>query len=167
MKHAVFTILLAITGLAALAPIGTAQAREPVQFDDFTLPENRCGFPIDVKVVSNKEYQDVVTLADETTVTRIRGKLVLSFTNTLTGFTITRQVSGPTTETDHSDGSGIFVGEGQNWFTFGPNSQANTGEPGLFFTNGLVVIEFGGGTVTSFSLQGTQINGCDLLATGA
>jgi hypothetical protein len=166
MKHAVVTILLAITGLAILAPIGNAQAREPVPMGPFTLPDNRCGFPIDVGVVSNKEYQDVVTLADGTTVTRITGKLVLSFTNTWTGFTITRQLSGPTTETDRPDGSGTLVGEGQNWFSFGPHSQENTGEPGLVFTDGLVVIEFGGGAATGFSLQGTQINGCDLLEAG-
>jgi hypothetical protein len=73
-------------------------------------------------------------------------------------------LSGPTTETDRPDGSGILVGEGQNWFSFGPIGQGNTGEPGLVFTNGLVVIEFSGGAATSFSLQSTQINGCDLLA---
>jgi hypothetical protein len=166
MRRIAFRILLAITGLVAVAQIGAAQVCDPVVFppdNSFTLPNNRCGFPIRVDVVSNKECQDVVTLADGTTVTRITGRLVLSFTNTVTGFTITRNVSGPTTETVHPDGSGTFVGEGQNWFSLGPLSQANTKEPGLFFTSGLVVLQIAGGAVTDFSLNGTQVNGCELL----
>lgn len=114
--------------------------------------------------MSNNEYQDVVTLADGTTITRITGRLVLSFTNTNTGFTITRQLSGPTTDTVHPDGNQLFVGEGENWFGFGPLGQANTGEPGLVFTQGLVVLEAFKHVATSFSVKGTQINGCELLA---
>jgi hypothetical protein len=163
MRRKAFRILLAISVLAAVAPAGAAQAREPVPFDPFTLPANRCGFPIDVGVVSNKEFQDVMTLADGTTITRIRGKLVLSFTNTVTGFTIVRNVSGPTTVIEHSPGNGTFIGEGLNYFGFGPVSQGNTGEPGLVFTSGLVVLQIAGGFVTSFSLAGTQVNGCELL----
>jgi hypothetical protein len=164
MRRIAFRILLAITGLAAVAQIGAAQTCEPVPFTPFTIPaDDGCGFPIRVEVVSNNECQDVVTLADGTTITRIRGRLVLSFTNTDTLFTITRNVSGPTTQTDHPDGSGTFQGEGQNWFSFGPRSQANTGEPALVFTNGLVVLEFSNGAVDSFSLHGTQVNGCELL----
>jgi len=132
-----------------------------VTIDSRTI--NGCQFPIEVAVVSNNECQDVVTLADGTTITRITGRLVLSFTNNDTGFTIVRNVSGPTTETDHPDGTATFVGEGENWFGFGPRSQANTGEPGLVFTSGLVALQIAGGAVISFSLNGTQVNGCELL----
>ena len=157
---------IVVCALVVLPSLVRAQATnqcEPVRFGPFTLPANRCGFPIDVEVVSNNECQDVVTLADGTTITRITGRLVLSFTNTDTGFTIVRNVSGPTTETDHTDGTATFVGEGENWFGFGPTSQANTGEPGLVFTSGLVVLQIAGGAVQSFSLHGTQVNGCELL----
>ena len=163
MRRTAFRILLVITVLAAVAPIGAAQACDPVPFEDFTLPATRCGFPIDVAVVSNNECQDVVTLADGTMITRIHGRLVLSFTNDDTRFTIVRNVSGPTTETDLPDGTVTFVGEGENWFGFGPRSQMNTGEPGLVFTSGLVALQIAGGAVTSFSLHGTQVNGCELL----
>ena len=114
--------------------------------------------------MSNNEFQDVMTFADGTTVTRITGKLVLSFTNTVTGFTIVQNVSGPSTEIDHPDGSATSVLEGKSWFGFGPISQANTGEPGLVFTSGLVVLQFADNAVTSFSLAGNHVNGCDLLA---
>jgi hypothetical protein len=164
MRRTAIWILLPITVLAAVAPVGAAKDREPVTFEPFTLPPNRCGFPIAVGVVSNNEFQDVMTFADGTTVTRITGKLVLSFTNTVTGFTIVRNVSGPSTEIDHPDGSATFVLEGKSWFGFGPISQANTGEPGLVFTSGRVVLQVGDNAVTSFSLAGNQVNGCDLLA---
>ena len=79
--------------------------------------------------MSDNEYQDVVTLGDGTTITQTTGRLVLSFTNTDTGFTIIRNVSGPSTEIDHPDGSATIVYEGESWFGFGPISQGNTGEP--------------------------------------
>src|SRR5262249_30836199 len=82
----------------------------------------------------------------------------------VTGFTIVRNVSGPTTEIAHPDGTRTFAGEGNNCFGFGPISQGNTGEPGLVFASGLVVLQVGGGAVTSFSFKGKQVNGCDLLA---
>ena len=139
---------IVVCALVVLPSLVRAQATnqcEPVTIEPFTF--NGCQFPIDVAVVSNNECQDVVTLADGTTITRITGRLVLSFTNTDTGFTIVRNVSGPTTETDHTDGTATFVGEGENWFAFGPTSQANTGEPGLVFTSGLVVLQIAGGAV--------------------
>lgn len=150
--------------VAVLAPAGVAQARTPVTITPFTLNANRCGFSIDVGVVANNEYQDVTTLADGTTITKITGHLVLSFTNDVTRYSIVRNVSGPTTETDYPDGSATFVGKGPNWFGFGPHSQENTGEPGLVFTSGLVTLQIANGAVQTFSLSGTQVNGCALLA---
>jgi hypothetical protein len=164
MRRIAFRIILTITALVALSLVRVAQAREPVIITDFPLPTNRCGFPIDVEVVSNNEFEDVTTLADGTTVTKITGTLVLRFTNASTGSTIVRNVSGPSTEIDHPDGTGTFIGEGLSWFAFGPVSQGNTGEPGLVFTSGLVVLQIDSGFVTSFSLAGTQVNGCALLA---
>jgi len=165
MRRTAFRILLVITVLAAVAPIVAAQTCEPPRSAvvPFVGPVFGCGFQIDVSVVSNNECQDVTTLDDGTTVTRITGRLVLSFTNTNTSSDIIRNVSGPTTETDHPDGTATFIGEGENWFAFGPRSQMNTGEPGLVFTSGLVVLQIADGAVKSFSLKGTQVNGCDLL----
>jgi hypothetical protein len=161
MRRTAFWILLAITVLAAVAPAWAANDREPVTFDPITL--TGCGFPIDVDVVANKEFQEVTTLADGTIITRITGKLVLSFTNTVTGFTIVQNVSGPSTEIDHPDGTITEILEGHSWFGFGPRSQANIHQPGLVFTSGRVVLQAAGGAVTSFSLSGKLVNGCELL----
>jgi hypothetical protein len=131
-----------------------------------TLPAGRnCAFAVDIAVVTNNEFEQVTTLADKDTVTKIRGNLVLSFKNDTSGKTLDEQVSGPTTETDSPDGtSGTFQGEGPNWFAFGPHGQANTGEPGLVFTKGRVITTFANGATQTFSLNGTQQNGCALLS---
>jgi hypothetical protein len=130
----------------------------------FDLPLSRCGFPIGVGVVSDREYVIHDTfLADGTEIQRITGELVLSFTNTTTGKTVTENVSGPSTSTFAPDGSGRFQGQGRSWLSFGPLGQANTREPGLVFTDGVVVVGFSGNVATSFSLSGTQVDGCALL----
>lgn len=170
MRRAVVRGLLTIAALAVVVPAGLAQAREPVPFPPFTLNPNRCGFPIDIAAVTNNEFQDVTTLPDGTTITNITGNLVVSFTNDNTGKTIVRNVSGPTTETDHFDNQGnlvggTFVGRGTNFNTFGPTSQANTGEPGLVFSSGKFTVQFDSHHIAlSFSLSGTQENGCALLS---
>jgi hypothetical protein len=122
-------LLTAAVMVGVLALAGAAQARTPVTFTPGTLPANRCGFPIDIGVVTNNEYQDVTTLADGTTITNITGNLVLSFTNHSTGYSIVRNVSGPTTETDHPDGSITFVGRGLNWFGMVRRVNATPGSP--------------------------------------
>jgi hypothetical protein len=172
------TALLGIVTATALCGVigGVAQAaptRTPVTDPlgsgspngSITLPGPViCPFNVDVAVVSNGEYQTVTTLSDGTTVTNITGSLVLSFRNDTTGATIVRNLSGPTSTTVHPDGTGTEVGGGENYWIFGPRSQANTGEPGLVFTNGRVVLPFVGNVVTSFSVAGTQVNACALLA---
>jgi hypothetical protein len=166
MRRALLGVLLTTAVVAVVAPAGLARARTPVVITPFTLPGSRCGFPVDVGVVKNNETQDVTTLADGTTITNIRGNLVLSFTNDDTGYTIVRNVSGPTTETDRPDGTGTLVARGNNWFGFGPTSQANTGEPGLVFTSGRATLQIDlvHGVVTGFSLSGKQVDGCALLS---
>ncbi len=122
-------------------------------------------FAVDVAVVTNNEFEQVTTLANKDTVTKIRGNLVLSFKNDTSGKTLDENVSGPTTETDSPDGSsGTFQGEGPNWFAFGPKGRANTGEPALVFTKGQVTTSFADGATQAFSLNGTQENGCALLS---
>lgn len=130
-----------------------------------TLPAGLvCAFALDIAVVKNKEFQQVTTLADGTTVTRIKGNLVLSFKNDTTGKTIEENVSGPTTQTIKPDGTGIFQGEGLNYFLFGPHSRMNTGEPGLVFTAGQLTVTSTGNISQTFTLNGTQQNGCALLS---
>jgi hypothetical protein len=167
MRRAPFAVFLpVITALAAIIPAASAQAREPVRNTPATFPAGfLCPFEVHIGVVSDNEYFDTTTLADGTTITQIRGRLVESFTNDATGTTIVRNVSGPTTTTGHLDGTSTEVGEGNNWWGFGPHSRANTGQPGLIFTSGRAVLNFNQSNfITSYSLSGTQENACALLA---
>ena len=174
-------ILSALMIFAVLIPVGAQAYAAPTPVTDplgsgspngsITLPSNRCplpaftGFMIDVGVVANREYQDVTTRPDGTIITNIRGLLVLRFTNDSTGYTIVKNLSGPTTTITNSAGtSGTEVGGGNNWWSFGPKGQANTHEPGLVFTSGFVTITFANGTALTFSLHGHQENGCTLLS---
>ena len=155
---------------ATAVPLGRTPVTDPLNSGSpngsITLPAGRnCVFAVDIAVVTNNEFQDVTTLADGTTVTKITGNLVLSFKNDTTGKTIEKNVSGPTTTTTSPDGSsGTFQGDGPNWLAFGPHGQMNTGEPGLVFTSGRVTVTFASGTAQRLSLNGTQENGCALLS---
>ena len=167
MRRTALRILFAITLLAAVAPVEAAPNREPLIVEPNDLPGGDapfCGFPVHIDVVSNNAFQDVTTLEDGTTITRTTGRQVQSFTNVDTGFTIVRNVSGPTLRIDNPDGTGTFIVRGLNWFIFGPISQANTGEAPLVFTAGRVVLEFHGNIVDSFTLTGRKENLCELLA---
>jgi hypothetical protein len=124
-----------------------------------------CVFAVNVAVVANNELKQVTTLADGTTIMRLKGELVLGFRNKTTGKSIEEDVSGPSTTTISPDGgSATFQGEGPHWLAFGPESKASTGEPGLVFTKGQVTVTYVGITVQTFSLNGTQENGCALLS---
>jgi hypothetical protein len=105
---------------------------------------------------------------------RTTGSFVNSYTNETTGKTITRNISGPTWVTwdptptvNGAIATGTEVATGNNGNVFGPLSQANIDEPSLTFTSGLLIIHFvvmPPMVATSFSLNGTQQDGCALLA---
>ena len=157
----------AVAGAATTVPQDRTPVTNPIGCGSNTCPDPAgvsCAFDITISVVTNKEFQDVTTLPDGTTVTKITGNLVLSFENDSTGKTIQKNVSGPTTTTTSPDGSSTFQGHGQNWLVFGHTSQANTGEPGLVFTDGLVTVTYTGNIAHTFSLNGHQDNGCTLLS---
>jgi len=161
-----------VAGAATAVPPGWTPVTDPTHSGSNTpnSPNNlaaghNCAFAVTVAVVTNNELQNVTTLPDGNTVTKIKGNLVLSFENDTSGKTIEKNVSGPTTQTASADGStGTFQGEGPNWLAFGPHGQANTGEPGLVFTDGLVNVTFANGTALTFSMHGTQENVCALLS---
>jgi len=157
--------VLAGTGVAT--PGGDSPHRVPVNATPFDLGPGVCGFPIHVGVVADNEYfTHQETLPDGTLIQQINGRLVLSFTNTDTGKTIVKNVSGPGVFTTFPDGSFLQDTTGLTATYLGPIGQANTGEPGIVFTSGHLVVHFSGvtGAADSFELSGKQTNGCALLA---
>jgi hypothetical protein len=120
---------------------------------------------INIDSVVNKEVMDTTTFPDGTTVIRVKGQLVVSFTNATTLKKVVRDESGSTVTVVFPDQLGTEWSTGDNFWGFGPQSQIDTGEPGLVFTHGPVAIDFNGntGTATGFTLLGTQVNACALL----
>ena len=180
MRKLIIGAVSAVALLGAPAAAGAAAAPGPTPITDplgsgspngsITLPAgHNCAFAVDIAVVTNKEIQDVTTLTDGSTVTKISGTLVLNFKNHTTGKTIKEDVSGSATRTFSADlSSGTFQGQGPSWLAFGPHSQATTGEPGLVFIKGRVTVKFAivkqVFTIQKFSLSGSQQNGCTLLS---
>lgn len=176
-----FSVVVAATAGGVLLLPGVALAAggwQPVPDSDVAPPslgatcDYHAGFaPTDtirVTVEINRREARSTTAGDVTT-TWTRGALVLTFkhlgANRKVIKAVTENVSGPTTQTYNSSTTvGQFVGEENNWEAFGPNGRKNTHEPGLVFTRGRVVVDSTGNTATSFSLRGTQEDGCLLLS---
>ena len=163
----------AVAEAAPPPPPGWTHVTDPIGCGSSTctLPAGQfCKFAVDISIVANEEIQNVTTRADGTTVTKIKGLLVLSFKNdNPKGRKIVKNVSGSTTTTVSPDGSHVTQqGDGANWWTFGPIGRMNTGEPALVFTYGPVTVAGiaakGVLTAQTFSLHGIQENGCALLS---
>jgi hypothetical protein len=163
--HLVTIAFILTLPLVAAAGAPAADHRVPVDNAGFTIDAADCGFPIDVAIVTDKEY--IVKIrdnADGSTTFRLAGRLIVSFTNTDSGTTIVRNVSGPgrlTVSEDH----GLFDGYGPGFTWLSPEEQALTGLPGLTFTYGHFVVPVDADfSATGASLAGRFEDGCALLA---
>ena len=187
-------LAVATPGAAAQAATAAAQAKiKAAQDATYTCyPNTRFSFNVANSDVVNKQV--TTTLADGTPIpggyvaqsdppyypTMTSGPLVESFTNETTQKTIVRNVSGPnwftydpTPKVPGALATGTYVATGVTYQLFGPMSEAaldaaGIHEPTLVFTRGLLVMRFvvtqSGAYVTSFSLKGTQQNGCARLS---
>jgi hypothetical protein len=190
MKCAKLAVLLSVLALVAVVvPATAAQARTAAGDTTYTCyPNTPFAFNVANSDVVNKQV--TTTLADGTPIpggfvaqsdppyypTMTAGLLVESFTNETTQKTIVRNVSGPnwftydpTPKVPGALATGTYVTTGTSYQLFGPLSEAALNaagihEPTLVFTTGLLVMRFvvtqTGAYVTSFSLRGTQQNGC-------
>jgi hypothetical protein len=177
MKKSLCALLSAVGALTAIAPAATADSpwtpvTDPLGSGTTNGPVTDpagsfCSFDLGINVVANHQRQRTTALSSPapagTTRTDFRGKLVLTFTNQDTGAAVTRNVSGPYDEVDYPDGSGNQTGGGNQWWTIGPHSHANTGLPGAFITTGSIVMEFNSQHIIT-SLQAANVtNLCTLL----
>jgi hypothetical protein len=187
-------LLPAAALVAAVVPAGaahpTTSTAQPTVFTCY--PNTPRAFDFTSTAVVDKQV--TTTLADGTKLpagfvaqsdppyhpTKTSGLLIDSFTNQATQKTIYRNDSGPvwftydpTPKVPGALATGTFITTGKNADSFGPKSlaafhAAGIHEPALAFVHGLLVMRFvidsTGPYVTSFSLKGTQQNGCALLA---
>jgi hypothetical protein len=158
---------------AAVAPGDPGTGDGSLMFRDGPAPvidvgAQVCGFPFRITYLRDmsKVISDT-TAPDGTETVKVEGEDVVSFTNPSTGKTIVENDTASSLLTFHPDGTGTQEVHGRNFFTFGPRSRANTGEPfGLFLTNGHATVSFafGGNLATSFTFNGRQENLCDQLS---
>jgi len=188
----IVTLLTFVTPVVTAQAAATGTAA-PAQATTFTCyPNSPSSFTISNTTVSSSQV--TVTIADGTPIpggfvaqsdppnlpSKTTGSDVASFTNNTTGHTILHHEGGtqwftydPTPKVPGALATGTFVSTGTTSELFGPKSEAaleaaGIHEPALVLVSGLLVMHFAvdqsGPYVTSFSLRGTQQNGCALLA---
>jgi hypothetical protein len=125
-----------------------------------------CSFPVDVNVVRSNQYVVSSSIASDGTLTeRIAGFLELSYTNDLSGATVTENVSGPATIVVYPDFSVSVSAQGPGYIFNGPGTPAFALGPGIFVGIGNVFFSFDpSGNYTSFSVSGRVIDVCTLLS---
>ena len=118
-------------------------------------------FPVSFHVLENNEY--TIDFFDDQGIkvrTIIQGRVVLEITNTDTGVSIVRNVSGPGTIT-YADQ--VFVGRGSQLFFFFPD-ELGPGTPGSMFINRGRVVEYLGEPRKIISQTGVQEDLCATLS---
>jgi hypothetical protein len=143
-------VVFSVTSVAAAAPPTrqpNALPTEPFILTD-TLGNNPCSFPVLLEITTNKEVVTTYTPTSGVTTIHTTGALKVLLTNTVTGQTIARNISGPILSTVNSDGSFTQLGLGPQLWVFDPG--VAPGLPRLVITSGRTESIVGPGTAFSF-----------------
>ena len=116
-----------------------APVREFIPADDLTIEEGACDFPILVEVLVNNEYV-ISFFDDEGEVVRdiVQGRLVVRLTNTETGASVVRNISGPGVFT-YSDDETILTARGNWFFWFFPGDLGPGSEGSAYINTGVSI----------------------------
>ena len=167
------TVAIAVGFLSILLTAGLANAVPPTRqpnalptdpfiFTD-TLGGNPCGFPVLLAITTNKEVLTTFTRRSGVTSIHTTGALKVRLTNTVTGKTIDRNISGPILATVNNDGSVTQKGTGPALWVFDPGVAPEL--PRLVIIKGKTESILGPGTAFTFiSRQGTYEDICTALA---
>ena len=162
MRRLGLVLMVAMVSLALWPSAAWAGApeRRPFESEDGLLPAGPCPFPVFIHVVANNEYT-IEFFDDSGNLIRtiFQGRVVLEFTNTQTGTSVTRNVSGPATKTEADQ---IIVKTGP-WLFFSFPGELGPEEPGSMFINYGRVVEFTGTPHEIISQTGVKENLCDTL----
>jgi hypothetical protein len=162
------TILLAglsLTSVAAAAP--PTRQPNPLPTDPFIFTDtkggNPCSFPVLLEITTNKEILTTFTRKSGVTTIHTTGALKVRLTNTTSGKTIDRNISGPILATVNSDGSTTQKGVGPALWVFDPGVAPDL--PRLVITKGRTESILGPGTAFQFiSQRGSYEDICAALA---
>jgi hypothetical protein len=162
------TVLVAGLGFTSVAA-ADPPTRQPNELptDPFivtdTLGNNPCSFPVLLEITINKEVLTTFTRQSGVTSIHTTGALKVDLTNTDTGKSIQRNISGPILATVNPDGSLTQIGVGPALWVFDPGVAPEL--PRLALTRGRTESILGPGTSFEFiSLQGTYEDICAALA---
>jgi hypothetical protein len=168
-----FTTLCTVLGVGLGFTSGAAAdppTREPIElptepfiFTD-TLGNNPCGFPVLLEITTNKEIVSTFTRRSGATSIHTTGALKVRLTNTVTGKTIDRNISGPILATVNSDGSLTQIGVGPALWAFDPDVALEL--PRLVITKGRTesILGPGSGAFRFISVRGAYEDICATLA---
>ena len=127
--------VISVTGAAPVSANNDPH-RSVVPSGPVDLPAGICAFPVHIEFPVNREYQTVSSLPDGSTVSVVTGSLTATFTNVITGRSVSANVSGPGTTTFSPDGSTAHY-DVRGLFNFAFSNATNFGFPsGLFVTSG-------------------------------
>jgi hypothetical protein len=146
----VLVVGLGLTSVAAADP-PTREPNplptEPFIFTD-TLGNNPCGFPVLLELTVNKEVLTTFTRRSGVTSIHTTGALKVELTNTVTGTSIQRNISGPILATVNPDDSLTQIGAGPALWVLDPGVAPDL--PRLVITRGRSVSILGPGTAFRF-----------------
>lgn len=129
-----------------------------------TLGNDPCGFQVTLTVLTNNITTTTFTRRDGTTVTSSTGALKVLLTNSETGQSVERNISGPVRSTQALDGTVRQVTGGRALFAFDPGVAASL--PRLVVVNGRTTSTFTGPSdARVFTLDTQEGNVEDLCAT--
>ena len=139
--RAVFALACMIGALLSTAAAASADppTREPLPASDFQFPSDVCGFPVDVTVLTNREF--LTTLSNGNLL--LTGALKVRLTNANDpSKSIVVNESGPATFTPNGDGTFTVTVRGRAGLFFFPG-ELGPGSPGaLLLSTGLVTEQF-------------------------
>jgi hypothetical protein len=134
-----FILLVVLATVLLIGPTSASANNDPHRFffasGPVDIPADVCGFPMHFDVVTNKEYASLTVTADGTSIIKVTGSFVVTFTNSTTGKSITLNASGPGTFTFPANSSLQIVDASGLSFWVGPNL-SEFGLPNAFLSSG-------------------------------
>jgi hypothetical protein len=167
---AALTALLGMLGGAVTAGPALAGGRGPgwqlTDAQPFTLPQEFCGFQVQVTEPVDQEFFKILKTSDGSITFLISGFTSVSFTNMSTGKSITEPVTGAGTATVNSDDSLLLTNHGPVILILEPADAQRFGLPTVSVTTGDSQLSIApDGTITSLSIDGpVLVNVCAALS---
>ena len=152
-------IVLVLSSMLVMLPAVPGLAKPPNVGSGQIAAGSACSFAVDYVANDRIRFKVIFDRDGNPVRFEVTGFQVVTLSNSLSGKSITLQISGPEQDTFQSDGSVLVKGTGP-WLLWG----APLFGPGLFFTQGQYVVRYDdqGATVVKAPARATDV--CPQLA---